>query len=331
VNSFRNALFAPTGGKSDDDESTETTNTKTSSLPAISPNGSTSQAVATPTSRAAASTTSVTPQMAKASVSSPSKPVVAPMSPGGRTAVAVTPTRQAAPPPPDDDDDDDDVFNPYQFMYQLPPHQYVKIPNKIVLPPMQEPKHPITLVLDLDETLVHCSVEPIPNPDVIFPVLFNGVNYQVHVRKRPYLDYFLENIAPHYEVVLFTASQKVYADKLCEYIDPKQNMIRHRLFRDSCLCVQGNYVKDIDVLGRDMKSVSQLLFGIVSLPFMTYMPIVMWYSVRCRLCWWTTLLMLTPTTTITASPLSPGMTKTMTRSCSSCWAFLRTSWMAART
>lgn len=282
VNSFRNALFAPGGrdSRENDDENSESSTSSThkagsSSLPAIStPNGQSSsnnQGLSSPVGRVAASSTGMSPQVAKLSVStsakSPGKPAVVPMSPpmspGGKNPkgmqicppnVVITPTRQQQLPPPDDDDDDD-LFNPYQFMHQIPPHAYVKIPNKIVLPPMQEPKHKITLVLDLDETLVHCSVEPIPKPDVIFPVLFNGVNYQVHVRKRPYLDFFLENIAPYYEVVLFTASQKVYADKLCEYIDPKQNMIRHRLFRDSCLCVQGNYIKDIDVLGRDMKSV----------------------------------------------------------------------------
>lgn len=36
-----------------------------------------------------------------------------------------------------------------------------------------------TLVLDLDETLVHCSVEPISCPDYVFPVVFNDVEYQV--------------------------------------------------------------------------------------------------------------------------------------------------------
>jgi hypothetical protein len=41
---------------------------------------------------------------------------------------------------------------------------------------------PITLVLDLDETLVHCTVEPVPDPDMVFPVEFNGVQYQVGAR-----------------------------------------------------------------------------------------------------------------------------------------------------
>lgn len=111
-------------------------------------------------------------------------------------------------------------------------------------------------MLDLDETLVHCSVEPIPKPDIIFPVLFNNVTYQVYVRKRPHLETFLKAIANVYEVILFTASQKVYADKLLNYIDPEKKYVRHQLFRESCLNVQGNYIKDLDVLDRDLKTVS---------------------------------------------------------------------------
>ena len=61
---------------------------------------------------------------------------------------------------------------------------------------------------------MHCSVEPIPNPDIIFPVNFNGTSYQVFVRKRPYLDEFLETVSKSFESVVFTASQRVYADKL---------------------------------------------------------------------------------------------------------------------
>ena len=146
----------------------------------------------------------------------------------------------------------EDEFNPYQFIGGLPPHQSVAIKGKICLPQSLK-QFPTTLTLDLDETLVHCSVEPIANPDIIFPVSFNGASYQVFVRKRPYLDHFLETVAKSFEVVVFTASQRVYADKLLDLIDPEKKLIQHRLFREACLLVQGNYIKDLNVLGRDLK------------------------------------------------------------------------------
>ena len=34
--------------------------------------------------------------------------------------------------------------------------------------------------------------------------------------------------------------------------DTSRKLIRHRIFRDSCLFVDGNYMKDLTVLGRDM-------------------------------------------------------------------------------
>ena len=152
------------------------------------------------------------------------------------------------------EDDGEEIFNPYLFIANLPPHAAVRDQSKICLPPALLSSPELTLVLDLDETLVHCTVDPIQNPDLVFPVNFNGTLYQVHVRKRPYLDYFLESVSKNFELVVFTASQSVYANALLDLLDPNR-FIRYRLFREACLCIQGNYLKDLDVLGRDLRKV----------------------------------------------------------------------------
>lgn len=96
-------------------------------------------------------------------------------------------------------EEDDDTFNPYLFISTLPPHESVKV-LRVCLPPQSALNQRRTLVLDLDETLVHCGLEKISNPDLTFPLDFNGSHYDVYVRKRPYLNYFLEAVSKIFEV-----------------------------------------------------------------------------------------------------------------------------------
>ena len=84
-----------------------------------------------------------------------------------------------------------------------------------LLPPIEADLDPrdYTLVLDLDQTLVH--YEPSRRSYLL----------------RPGCLMFLEAMAKHYEVVIFTASIQRLADIILNKMDPKGELIKHRLYR----------------------------------------------------------------------------------------------------
>jgi carboxy-terminal domain RNA polymerase II polypeptide A small phosphatase len=79
------------------------------------------------------------------------------------------------------------------------------------------------------------------------------VVHHVYVCKRPGVDEYLRRCGERYEVVIYTASLNKYADPLLDKLD-KHGVIRHRLFRESCTQYQGNYVKNLNLLGRDLRT-----------------------------------------------------------------------------
>lgn len=125
--------------------------------------------------------------------------------------------------------------------------------QKYLLPPIQPRfKGKKCLVLDLDETLVHSSFKILHQADFTIPVEIEGNYHNVYVIKRPGVDQFMKRVGELYEVVVFTASVSKYGDPLLDQLDI-HNVVHHRLFRESCYNHQGNYVKDLSQVGRDLK------------------------------------------------------------------------------
>ncbi|KAI0397360.1 NIF-domain-containing protein [Xylariaceae sp. FL0594] len=112
--------------------------------------------------------------------------------------------------------------------------------QKFLLPPIEPRfKGRKCLVLDLDETLVHSSFKILHQADFTIPVEIEGNYHNVYVIKRP-------------GSVVFTASVSKYGDPLLDQLDIHK-VVHHRLFRESCYNHQGNYVKDLSQVGRDLK------------------------------------------------------------------------------
>ncbi|CAJ1399419.1 unnamed protein product [Effrenium voratum] len=103
------------------------------------------------------------------------------------------------------------------------------------LPPSKMPDA-FSLVLDLDETLVHYSEH-------------DGMgSYEI----RPGMQEFVQRMHQNgYELIIFTAATQDYADWVIDQIDPDR-LIHHRLYRQHALPWGPIFVKDLSRLGRDL-------------------------------------------------------------------------------
>ena len=113
--------------------------------------------------------------------------------------------------------------------------------NKIkepFLPPIDNNKFRYTLVLDLDETLVHYIEE----------------KDRHYVQVRPYAEYFISEMGKYFEIVIFTSAEEEYANIVLDEID-KNKVISHKLYRRHVEFNDGFCLKDLNKLGRDIKKV----------------------------------------------------------------------------
>ncbi|MCQ2816267.1 MAG: HAD family hydrolase [archaeon] len=121
------------------------------------------------------------------------------------------------------------------------------------LPPQPANQKRKTLILDLDETLVHSSFKPFAfKPDICLYITVENRTHVVNVLKRPYVNEFLLKMSKLFELIIFTASVPPYANPLLDKLDLNK-LISYRLFRQHCISMSRLYIKDLRRVGRDLK------------------------------------------------------------------------------
>ena len=100
---------------------------------------------------------------------------------------------------------------------------------------------PRTLVLDLEETLVHAVWERKKGWTIL---------------QRPGLQQFLDFASHYYEIVVFSSMSAGFTDPVMERVDPMRTRIAYRLGRADCkFTKKGVYVRDLSKLGRDLSNI----------------------------------------------------------------------------
>ena len=106
-----------------------------------------------------------------------------------------------------------------------------------------KPLKQITLVLDLDETLMSF-------------VYINNEKKEGLSRLRPFLYNFLNLVKEYYEIITFTAATKNYADPILDAIEiEKGKYFNYRLYRNHCSIINNVIVKDISLIGRNISKI----------------------------------------------------------------------------
>ncbi|TVY73396.1 Nuclear envelope morphology protein [Lachnellula suecica] len=126
-----------------------------------------------------------------------------------------------------------------------------------------------TLILDLDETLIHSMAKGgrTSSGHMVEVKLNNLVSadgsstlgpqhpilYYVH--KRPHCDDFLRRICKWYKLVIFTASVQEYADPVIDLLEVERKFFSGRYYRQHCTFRHGAFIKDLSSVEPDLSKV----------------------------------------------------------------------------
>lgn len=117
---------------------------------------------------------------------------------------------------------------------------------EVLLPEPFPPGHPgyrpYTVVLELDDVLVHSEWSP---------------KHGWTIKKRPFVDQFLAYLADRYELILFTRRPDFYAAPITDKLDSALQVFRYRLYDNATLLdpYTADAIKDLGMLNRDLSRV----------------------------------------------------------------------------
>ncbi|KAH8911666.1 hypothetical protein BR93DRAFT_962903 [Coniochaeta sp. PMI_546] len=142
-------------------------------------------------------------------------------------------------------------------------------PSYVNIEPV-DARHQKTLILDLDETLIHSMskggrMSTGHMVEVRLATTYVGVGGQAsigpqhpilyYVHKRPHCDDFLRRVCKWYNLVIFTASVQEYADPVIDWLESERKFFSARYYRQHCTFRHGAFIKDLSSVEPDLSKV----------------------------------------------------------------------------
>ena len=124
------------------------------------------------------------------------------------------------------------VFLKDNEYFQTEPAPYIKTKNT----------KPYSLVLDLDETLVHFKMNGEEENEGLLQI-------------RPGVVPFLEKVGQYYELIVFTAATQEYGDLLIDAIEENNLYFEHRFYRQHTVIKENDFIKDLSRIGRPLDKI----------------------------------------------------------------------------
>ena len=121
--------------------------------------------------------------------------------------------------------------------------------KKYLLPEIKDKT--FSLILDLDETIIYAQ----RSFNYKFRKSENNINKK-RIILRPCLQEFLHDMKPLFELIIFSSGTPDYVDPIIKIIEKNEKFFDHVLYRHHIsLDDEGNNVKNLDLIGRDLKKI----------------------------------------------------------------------------